>query len=97
MTVNLTGIANMQKITITLTNLTDEFAQSMPETNVSMNVLLGDTTGDKSVNSGDIAPTKSQSGHTVTTSNFREDLNVDGAINSGDIALVKSKSRTALP
>lgn len=62
-----------------------------------MSVLLGDTTADRFVNSGDIAQTKSQSGNTVTISNFREDVTTDGFLNSGDIALVKSKAGTALP
>jgi hypothetical protein len=47
--------------------------------------------------SNDIAQTKSQSGNTVTSSNFREDVTTDGFLNSGDIGLVKSKSGTALP
>src|SRR4029077_3215931 len=63
----------------------------------SMGVLIGDTNGDGFVNSADIAQTKSQSGHLVTSSNFREDVNGDGFINSGDIALVKAESGTALP
>jgi hypothetical protein len=60
-------------------------------------VLWGDTDGDRFVNSGDIAQTKSQSGAAVTSSNFREDVNADGFINSADISLVKSESGTALP
>ena len=47
-------------------------------------LLIGDTTGDGSVNAGD-------------GSNFREDVTVDGSINAGDIGLVKSKSGTGLP
>ena len=60
-------------------------------------LLIGDTTGDRYVNAGDIGQTKSQSGNPVTGSNFREDVTVDGSINAGDIGLVKSKSGTALP
>jgi hypothetical protein len=67
------------------------------DTSVQMGVLIGDTTGDGFVNSADISQTKSQSGNAVTSSNFREDVNVDGFINSADISLVKSKSGTALP
>ena len=63
----------------------------------SMKVLVGDTTADSSVNSADISQTKSQSGHVVDSSNFREDVTADGSINSADISLVKSKSGTALP
>ncbi len=62
-----------------------------------MGVLLGDTTADRSVNSGDIAQTKSKSGQAADGTNFRNDVTVDGNLNSGDIGLVKSKSGTALP
>jgi hypothetical protein len=62
-----------------------------------MGVLLGDTTGDGFVNSADISQTKSQSGQSVGSSNFREDVNTDGFLNSADISLVKSESGTALP
>ena len=95
--VNLTGITNAQVITVGLTNVTDSAGNFSSTISASMSVLLGDTTADRFVNSGDIAQTKSQSGATVTISNFREDVTTDGFLNSGDIALVKSKSGTALP
>ena len=97
MTVNLTGVTNRQTITVTLSGVTDNLSQVLPDTAVKMGVLLGDTNADRSVNSSDIGQTKSQSFHPVDSSNFREDVNVDGAINSADIGLVKSKSFTALP
>ncbi|MEY2547389.1 MAG: hypothetical protein QOG48_2506 [Verrucomicrobiota bacterium] len=93
----LTGVANAQTITVTLTGITDSAGNSLPSLTATMSVLLGDTTADRFVNSSDISQTKSQSGNSVSASNFREDLTVDGNINSTDIALVKSKSGTALP
>jgi hypothetical protein len=62
-----------------------------------MNVLQGDSNGDRFVNSADIGQTKSKSGQPVDSMNFREDVNADGFLNSADIGLVKSKSGTALP
>jgi hypothetical protein len=62
-----------------------------------MGALVGDTTGNGSVNSSDISQTQSQSGQPVTSANFREDVTVNGFINSSDISLVQSKSGTALP
>jgi uncharacterized repeat protein (TIGR03803 family) len=93
--VNLTGVTNAQKITLTLVGVND--GANRGDVPVSMAVLIGDTTQDGFVNSADIAQTKSQSGTLVTSSNFREDVTVDGNLNSADIALVKSKSGTALP
>ena len=97
MTVNLTGVADVQRITVLLSNVTDTFAQVLPDTAVSMNVLIGDTSGNKTVNSSDVSQTKLQSGQAVTATNFREDVNANGSINASDVTLVKSRAGTALP
>jgi hypothetical protein len=97
MTVNLTGVANVQTLTVTLTNVTDVFSQVLPSASVSMGVLLGDVNGNAVVNASDVSLTKSQVGAPVSGSNFREDVNTNGLINSVDVALVKSKVGTALP
>jgi hypothetical protein len=94
-TVNCTGIANAQTIPVTLVGVND--GTNVANVSVPVGILLGDTTGDRSVNSADISQTKAQSGHVVTVSNFREDVTVDGSLNSADISTVKSKSGTALP
>ena len=99
-TVSLTGLnsCNQSYNSLTLTNVEDS-ADDHSDTVVTpqWGLLIGDTNADGSVNSGDIGQTKAQSGQTVGTDNFREDLNVDGSINSGDIGLVKAMSGTALP
>ena len=64
---------------------------------IPMGILEGDTTGNGSVNSSDISQTKSQSGQTVSQTNFRTDVTTNNSINSSDISLVKSRSGTALP
>ena len=97
MTVNLTGVADVQRITVTLTSVHDSFGQILPDTAVSANMLIGDTTGNRTVNASDIAQVKAQAGMPVDATNFREDLNVDGVINASDIGLVKSKSGDSLP
>ena len=94
-TVPLTNVANAQLLGITIFGVSD--GTNSGNVVIPMSVLLGDTTADKSVNSADISQTKSQSGQSVTSSNFREDVTVDGSLNSADISLVKSKSGTALP
>ena len=94
-TIDLTGVANEQTITLTLNNVSD--GTNTGAVIVPMGVLSGDTTADRFVNSADIGQTKSQSGAAIGPDNFRTDVTVDGFINSGDISLVKSKSGTALP
>lgn len=94
-TVNLTGVTSGQYITVTLLGVND--GTNTNDVAVRMGVLVGDTTGDGSVNSADIGQTKSKSGQAVDSTNFRNDVNADANLNSADIGLVKSKSGTALP
>jgi CSLREA domain-containing protein len=97
MTVNLTGVNNVQRLTLTLSGVTDSFGQVLQATAVSMNVLIGDTTGNLNVNATDIGQTKAQSGQAVAGSNFRSDVNVNGAITASDISQVKALSGTFIP
>jgi uncharacterized delta-60 repeat protein len=92
MTVNLTAVTNVQVLTVTLSGVTDQFSQVLPDTPVSVKLLLGDTTGNSSVNSSDIGLTKAKIGQAVTASNFRTDVSVNGAINSSDVSIVKTHS-----
>jgi hypothetical protein len=94
-TVNLTGVTNVQRITVTLFNVND--GTHMGNVPVSMGVLVGDVNGNATVNASDVSLTKSQVGQAVSSSNFREDVNANGLINSVDVALVKSKVGTAVP
>jgi hypothetical protein len=94
-TVNLKNVSNAQTLTVNLLGVVEG---GPPKTvSVSMGVLAGDTTGNRAVNSSDIAQTQSQSGQAVSSSNFREDVTVTGSINSSDISFVQSKSGTGLP
>lgn len=94
-TVNLSGVTNDQTVTVTLFGVSD--GTTTADVQLQMSLLIGDTNADTFVNSADISQTKSQSGQSVTNSNFREDVTVDGSINSADISLVKAKSGSALP
>ena len=97
MTVNLINVDDIQKLTVKLANVTDTFAQVLPDTTVSVNVLLGDTTGNKSVNASDISQTKANAGGVVDASDFREDVTASGDINASDVAAVKAHSGDSLP
>jgi hypothetical protein len=97
MTVNLAGVADIQRLTVTLQSVTDTNAQVMPDTAVPVNFLAADTNGNKSVNAADVAQTKAQLGQVVTSSNFRTDVNANGTINAGDTGLVKAKLGHSVP
>ena len=95
--VTLTGVTTAQTITITLTGVTDTAGNTTPSLAAPMDILVGDTNANRSVNATDISDTKAQSGLTTTANNFRFDVTANGVINSSDIGLVKSKSGTQLP
>jgi len=90
MTVKLSGVTDVQKITVTLSGVTSDTSQVLPDTPVGANMLIGDTNGDKTVNNPDVTQTRGQVGMPVTASNCREDVNIDGAITSADVSLVRS-------
>jgi hypothetical protein len=97
MTVNLTGVSDVQQITVTLSNVTDCFGSVLPDTPVTAAMLIGDTTANRTVNASDVAQVKGQAGVPVTTSNFREDVTVNGSINASDVGLVKANVGHSLP
>jgi len=94
-TVNLTGVTNIQRITVTLHNVND--GTHVGDVPVSMGVLVGDVNGNASVNASDVSLTKSQVGQAVSGSKFREDVNANGTISATDVAQVKANVGTALP
>ena len=94
-TVNLTGVTDQQRITMTLHGVNNGTVTG--DVPISMGVLIGDVNANGLVNVVDVALTKSQVGATVGGSNFREDVNANGTISSTDVALVKSDVGTALP
>jgi glucose/arabinose dehydrogenase len=94
--VNLTGVTNIQNVTVALMNVTDVAGNIISSVSATMAVLVGDTNVDRFVDAVDVSQTKSQSGNAVNSSNFREDVNVDNFIDAVDVSLVKSKSGTAL-
>jgi uncharacterized delta-60 repeat protein len=94
-TVNLTGVTNARRITVTLFNVND--GTNSGDVPVSMGVLVGDVNGNAAVNASDVGLTKTQVGQAVGNSNFREDVNANGTISATDVAQVKAEVGTALP
>jgi N-acetylneuraminic acid mutarotase len=94
-TVNLSGVTDQQRITMTLHNVND--GTHTGDVPISMGVLIADVNGNAVVNASDVSLTKSQVGNAVSGSNFREDVNANGTISATDVALVKSDVGHALP
>ncbi|MEO5720837.1 MAG: kelch repeat-containing protein [Chthoniobacterales bacterium] len=94
-TINLSSVTNPQRLTILLTGVND--GTRIGDVSIQMGVLLGDVNGNGSVNATDIGQTKSQSGVTLSLSNFRSDVVPNGSINATDVSVVKSRSGSMLP
>ena len=97
MTVPLSGVADMQKITVSLSGIANDRGQTLPDFGISMNLLLGDTNGDKAVNVGDALQTRTRAGQTLNGTNFRSDVNLTGTINSGDAVIIRNRSGNSVP
>jgi uncharacterized delta-60 repeat protein len=93
--VNLAGVTNAQRVTVTLFGASD--GATTANLSVQTAMLVGDTNGNGSVNASDVSQTKSKSGQTVDATNFRTDITANGSINASDVSLVKLRSGTALP
>ena len=91
---NLTGIANAQRITLTLFGVND--GTNIGNIDIPIGVLLGDANGDGVVNSGDSTQTRSRAGQAANATSFRSDVNLDGTINSGDAFIVRARSGTSV-
>ena len=94
-TINLTGVTNIQRLGVTLANV--HVGASTGDITIPMGVLAGDTSGNGTVTSTDVSQVKLQSGQVLTNANFRSDVVVSGSINATDVSNVKLKSGTALP
>ncbi len=95
-TVNLTGVTDRQRLGISLSNVSD--GTNVGTVLIPMGVLNGDVSFNGIVNGSDVGQTKvAASAGTVTSGNFRTDLNVSGGVNASDVGIVKSKSGGTLP
>jgi N-acetylneuraminic acid mutarotase len=91
-TIPLTNIANAQTINVTLFDVNGSTNVLIP-----MSILIGDTTGNGTVNASDVSQTKSRIGQATDQTNFRSDVNTNGNINAADVSIVKSSLGTGLP
>jgi subtilisin family serine protease len=97
MTVNLTGVGDAQRLTLTLQSVTDTTSEVLPDTAIRVNFLAGDVNANKSVNAADVAAAKSQLGQPVGAGNFRADYNANGTLNAADIAGIKANLGHGVP
>ena len=97
MTVNLAGVANAQKIVVTLTNVTDKYGRTLAKATVPMGILLGDVDGNKTVNNTDVNNVTGKVGATAGLTNFRDDVDTSGSINQTDVNITQGQVGTFIP
>ena len=96
-TVNLTGVANAQRLIVTLTGAQSNAGSTLADISAHMNVLIGDVNGSGRTDSGDVTLVQQHSVQAVSQSNFLFDVNLSGRIDSGDVTVTHSHTVTALP
>lgn len=94
-TVNLTGVTNAQYDTVTLSNVSDASGNYSVGVSKTWGFLIGDIDSNGVVNATD-RTTLQGSSNPVTSSNFRNDLNIDGSLGGADLVIVNSKIGTSL-
>ncbi|MGI8435531.1 MAG: hypothetical protein ACR2NX_01290 [Chthoniobacterales bacterium] len=95
-TVNLTGVTDIQRLEVTLGGVSD--GSNLGNVRIPVGILIGDTSGNFQVSGTDVSQTKAAvSTGTLNASTFRTDVNVSGTLTSTDIGIVKSKSGNLLP
>ena len=89
-TVNLTNVSDAQTLTVALIGVND--GAHTESFSVPMTVLVGDSTGNGTVNASDVSQVKAQSGQMISSANFRKDVTANGEINGSDVSLAKANS-----
>jgi hypothetical protein len=96
MIVPLTGVGDVQTVTLTTSNVTTSAGGVLPTASVMIGFLIGDATGDGDVLTADASLVKINSGVPVTSANFRADLNGDGFVDAADATLVRTRSGNSI-
>jgi hypothetical protein len=96
-TVTIGNVADEQTVVVNLIGIRNAMGTNLGNFSVPMGVLLGDVTGNATVNATDVSQAKSLSGQVTTVGTFRNDVNVNGVINTSDISTIKSTSGNSLP
>ncbi len=95
--VNLTGVANAQTITVSLTNVADSAGDLSSAVSASIGVLLGDVNSSRRVDAADVSSVRQQTLQMITNSNFRNDINASGRIDAADVSIARQQTLTSLP
>ena len=93
-TVILPGLADNQRVSITLVGINGNAGLSVTQ---EVGFLVGDVNGSGTVTAADIMALKARASATLNQNNFRFDLNLSGRIDGADVSAAKARSATKLP
>jgi Subtilase family len=96
--VNLTAVADMQHLIVTLGNVQDTSGNTFPSVAARMDLLIGDVNSSGRTDNGDAIVVRNLSGTVPTNTNSaRADVNCSGRIDNGDAIVIRNNSGNALP
>jgi uncharacterized protein (DUF1800 family) len=92
--VDLTGVADAQTVTVTLTNIKNKNGEALASAAVTFRVLQGDVdaSGERTSADVDVIKTRmaARRGKLTNGANFRSDVNRSGTLTQEDVALVQA-------
>ena len=94
--VPLTGVADQQYVTISLTNVSSALVTG-GSASTRLGFLRGDVNGNRVVTLSDLAQVNAQLAQTVTATNFLKDVNASGTLSVADKAITNANLTRALP
>jgi lysozyme len=94
--VGLTGVANQQYVTVTLSNVASASGTN-GSGSVRIGFLLGDVNQNRVVSLADLGLVNAQLAQVVTSENFLKDVNVSGTLSLADKGITNANLTKALP
>ena len=94
MIVPLTGVANEQIVTLRVRNINGDGQQ---HGDIPFGFLIADANASRIVDKPDQTQIKSQMNQTVTSANFRDDVDANGLIKNADVNQVRAHKGESIP
>ena len=94
MTAALTGVTSAEIVALRTSNINGDGLQ---HGDVPFGFLNADANANRVVDKADQSQIRGAMGQAVTSSNFRDDVNIDGSIGNADANLVKTNKGKTIP
>jgi Bacterial Ig-like domain (group 3) len=95
--VTLTGVANLQYVTVTLSSVAAADGGTGGAASVRVGYLAGDVSQNRVVSVADVAQINAALAQPVTASNYLKDINASGTLTLADMAIARTNLARALP